>query len=82
MKPSPATLRALLSLTFWAIRWEYRIERGNTALVAAVDDVEKQDAVALGWIGGPEHIDIGHVFDATSGVLGGKPDVLNDALAG
>jgi hypothetical protein len=46
------------------------IERGKTAPITAVDDVEKQDAVAFT---GPQDINIAYVLDAASNVLGRNP---------
>jgi hypothetical protein len=66
----------------------HRVDRGRVAgnvgveevhrtLVAAVEDVEQQDVVAAGRVGGADDVDVGDVLDHAAGVGRGEPDVLD-----
>ncbi|MEJ0078809.1 MAG: hypothetical protein WDO17_25905 [Alphaproteobacteria bacterium] len=49
-------------------------------LVAAVDRVDEQDAVALLAIRGTQDLDIGRVFDHAARIAGRERDVLDDGV--
>jgi hypothetical protein len=78
MKPSPAVARPLRSAGV------PRASALNSApaLVAAVDDVEEQYAVALGAVGRPHDVDVGDVFDHAPGIARREADVLDAGIGG
>ncbi len=57
------------------------IKQRKPAFIAAIDDIEKQDAIGFGAIDGTQYVDVGDILNHATRILGSKLDVLDDRVS-
>ena len=80
MKPSPASVSALMLPILRGTAGNIGVDEGKAALVAAIEDVEEQHAVRPGAISGPQDLDVGGVLDHALGIFRRQRDVLDHGV--